>query len=216
VKDGAVFQTRIKLGDSVPIQWIPLKAVGARPPGMKDVKLGPDDTSVKPPRKSFLQEYVRVTNIHHRSCVSLTSALTHCVSASPFSTVVYRGYHGGVYVPRKCGGAAGEDCRWWGTGCWGSCACCKIDCAGLMVAMPPLAFLHQEHDSDQAIFIIFALVNRIATKLRVETLDSQPPVRTAYGSNQKTENDALRNGFHACFGEQIACKRHIFYAGICI
>jgi hypothetical protein len=61
VKDGAVFQTRIKLGDSVPIQWIPLKAVGARPPGMKDVKLGPEDTSVKPPRKSFLQEYVSVT-----------------------------------------------------------------------------------------------------------------------------------------------------------
>jgi hypothetical protein len=156
VKDGAVFQTRIKLGDSVPIQWIPLKAVGARPPGMKDVKLGPDDTSVKPPRKSFLQEYVRVTKYSSQIVrFSLTSALTHCVSASPFSTVVYRGYHGGVYVPRKCGGAAGEGCRWWRTGCWCSRACCEIDCAVLMVAMPPFAFLHQEHDSDQTISFIF-------------------------------------------------------------
>lgn len=60
IKEAVNFQTKIKLGESVPIQWIPLKAVGARPPNMKDVKLGTDEKGVgetKP--KSFLQQYVR-------------------------------------------------------------------------------------------------------------------------------------------------------------
>ena len=65
------FQTRIKLGDSVPIQWIPLKAVGARPAGMKDVKLGPEDNTAKPEKKTFLQQYVRATIVFYRiiSCL---------------------------------------------------------------------------------------------------------------------------------------------------
>lgn len=87
----APFQTRIKLGDSVPIQWIPLKAVGARPPGMKDVKLGPEDATVKPEKKTFLQQYVS----------------SHCFSSYPILTfanysispkVVHRRYHGYLHV----------------------------------------------------------------------------------------------------------------------
>lgn len=58
VKDATLFQTRIKLGESVPIQWVPIKAVGARPAGMKDVKLGPEDATARPEKKSFLQQYV--------------------------------------------------------------------------------------------------------------------------------------------------------------
>lgn len=58
VKDAATFQTRIKLGDSVPIQWVPIKAVGARPAGMKDVKLGPEDATARPEKKTFLERYV--------------------------------------------------------------------------------------------------------------------------------------------------------------
>lgn len=61
IKDVVNFQTKIKLGESVPIQWIPLKAVGARPPNMKDVKLNVDEKGTgetKP--KTFLQQYVSV------------------------------------------------------------------------------------------------------------------------------------------------------------
>lgn len=63
VKDAVNFQTRIKLGDSIPIQWIPLKAVGARPPNFKDVKIeGDSGTGTPPQQKTFLQRYVRT---HH-------------------------------------------------------------------------------------------------------------------------------------------------------
>lgn len=58
VKDAVNFQTRIKLGDSIPIQWIPLKAVGARPPNFKDVKVTPEDGPAQPQQKTFFQRYV--------------------------------------------------------------------------------------------------------------------------------------------------------------
>lgn len=59
VKDAVNFQTRIKLGDSIPIQWIPLKAVGARPPNFKDVKIeGESGTGAPPQQKTFFQRYV--------------------------------------------------------------------------------------------------------------------------------------------------------------
>jgi len=60
VKDAVNFQTRIKLGDSIPIQWIPLKAVGARPPNFKDVKIeGESGAGAPPQQKTFFQRYVR-------------------------------------------------------------------------------------------------------------------------------------------------------------
>lgn len=58
VKDAVNFQTRIKLGDSIPIQWIPLKAVGARPVNFKDVKVTTEDGASQPQQKTFFQRYV--------------------------------------------------------------------------------------------------------------------------------------------------------------
>jgi hypothetical protein len=54
--------TRIKLGESTPIQWIPLQAVGARPVGLKDVQLGTEEEQAgaeKVDRRPFVQKYVR-------------------------------------------------------------------------------------------------------------------------------------------------------------
>ena len=56
-----VFQTRIKLAESTAVQWIPLQAIGARPAGMKEVKLSPEeDAGGMQDNRSFLQKYVSI------------------------------------------------------------------------------------------------------------------------------------------------------------
>ena len=61
MKDAVNFQTRIKLGDSIPIQWIPLKAVGARPANIKDVKMADEDgVGVPAQKQTFYQRYVSI------------------------------------------------------------------------------------------------------------------------------------------------------------
>mmetsp|Transcript_1916 Transcript_1916/g.4461 ORF Transcript_1916/g.4461 Transcript_1916/m.4461 type:complete len:244 (+) Transcript_1916:152-883(+) len=57
LRDSLSFQTRIKVGESVPIQSIPLQAIGSRPANMQEVRLGDGDASMKPPQQSFLQRY---------------------------------------------------------------------------------------------------------------------------------------------------------------
>jgi len=58
VKDQINFQTRIKLGDTVAVQSIPLQSIGPRPAALQDKNLGTaDDAEIKPKQQSFLQRY---------------------------------------------------------------------------------------------------------------------------------------------------------------
>jgi hypothetical protein len=103
-----VFQTRIKLGDSVPIQWVPIKAVGARPAGMKDVKLSPEDATARPEKKSFLQQYVRAILIgHHAEFLLFDGCLLYMQWYIVLFMVIYMFL--GRTEPAKAGGAASAE-----------------------------------------------------------------------------------------------------------